>query len=62
MDVVRELIIQEFSNGEVRVNGSIKDKIGAYGLLELAKDAIRDYGKQEKLIQVPTYVVPKNGQ
>lgn len=62
MDVVRELIIQEFSNGEVRVNGSIKDKIGAYGLLELAKDAIRDYGKQEKLIQVPTYAVPKNGQ
>ena len=37
------LTITWTQDGQIQVNGPINDKILCYGLLEAAKDAIRDY-------------------
>lgn len=58
------IIVEE--NGSISVNGPIHDKILAYGMLEGAKDAIREYiATQAKgdgpRIAVPALRLPTNG-
>lgn len=48
-------IIITFSNGRVDVNGPLHDKILCYGMLEFAKQLIKDY-KHSNIVQ------PSNGQ
>ena len=53
-------------NGSISVNGPIHDKILAYGMLEGAKDAIREFiATQAKgegpRIAVPAMRLPPNG-
>lgn len=42
-----QLVISVDDNGRISVNGPIKDMVQAYGLLELAKDVIRDFQQQQ---------------
>lgn len=59
MSVQVELRITFSNEGEIRVHGPIHDKILCFGLLELAKDAIKNYKPEEKQnIVVPTLVMP----
>ncbi len=56
-----QFVIQRNDDGSVSVSGPIEDKTLAYGLLECAKDAIRDFVvSQQKLVQpvgaMPTIV------
>lgn len=38
--------------GNIRVNGPVHNKMMCYGLLEAAKDAVRDYKPNEPKIEV----------
>ena len=42
-NTVNMQLIIDIANGQVRVSGPIHDKVLCYGLLEAAKDAIRDF-------------------
>jgi hypothetical protein len=54
-----KLIIEFTDNGRIQVTGPIADKVLAYGMLEAAKDAVRDYSAtQERRVQ-PVTLVPK---
>ena len=59
-----ELVIRVVQ-GQVTVSGPIHDKVLCYGLLESAKDAIRDFvakgGAAGKGLLVPTITLPTNG-
>ena len=59
-----ELVIRVVQ-GQVTVSGPIHDKVLCYGLLESAKDAIRDFvakgGAAGKGLLVPTITLPANG-
>lgn len=48
-----QLIISLMPDGQILINGPIKNKTLCYGLLECAKDAIRDFNKQESGIWMP---------
>jgi hypothetical protein len=41
--VKKTIIIHLLSNGKVEVNGELWDKIACYGLLEAAKEAVKEY-------------------
>lgn len=43
-----QLIITLMADGSINVNGPIKNKHLCYGLLECAKDAIREFGAKNK--------------
>lgn len=48
------LVIELEENGGIKVTGPIKDKLFCYGLLECAKNAIRDVNVQAGIIeQIP---------
>lgn len=53
-----ELRIKMLDNGEITVNGPIRDKLLSYGLLEMAKQIITNY--QESNLVIPKITV-KNG-
>jgi hypothetical protein len=48
------LTIECGPEGNVSVFGPIQDKLFCYGLLEIAKDVIRDYGAKKSPIIIPT--------
>jgi hypothetical protein len=48
-DTTLSITINE--NGSVSVNGPIDDKMLCYALLELARDAVKDFQKPEPKIQ-----------
>lgn len=62
-----KLIIELEANGQVTVNGPIQNKLLCYGLLEAAKDAIKEFKIDEKnQIIVPNFEIggkqiPGNG-
>ena len=60
MSVKAELRITLSNEGEVRVHGPIQDKIFCLGLLEIAKDAVRNYKGEQPNIVVPQIVMPSN--
>lgn len=47
MPIVAKLEITLNDQGQVAVNGPIQDRVLCYGLLEVAKDSICDYTKQQ---------------
>ncbi len=47
MEAVSQITIILDAAGRVHVNGQIENKLLAYGMLESAKDAIRDYVKKQ---------------
>jgi hypothetical protein len=47
-----------FSNGEVNVQGPLGEKLLCYGLLEMAKDAIRKHEETAARLVQPATVVP----
>ena len=47
------ITMDEENKGMVNVSGPIHDKILCYGLLEVAKDAVRAYEAQAKNIIIP---------
>lgn len=50
-----QLVITIEDNGAVNVQGPIKDKLRAYGMLEVAKDAINEFHAQQAArVTVPT--------
>jgi len=53
-----ELTIKLSADGKVTVSGPIHEKLVCYGLLEAAKDAIREFGAQSSSI-VPATQMPK---
>ncbi len=53
-----QIIISMFPNGQINVNGPIHDKILCYGLLEIARDIVKDYKPQQVI--VPQIVLPPN--
>jgi len=52
-------IVFNTDTGKIGVNGPIQDKVGCFGVLEVAKDAIREYhrAQEENRVQ-PVSVVP----
>lgn len=38
-----QIVITLADNGAVQIQGPIQDKMACYGLLEVAKDLVRDY-------------------
>ncbi len=61
MSVKIELRITVSNEGEIRVYGPVQDKILCFGLLEMAKDAIRDHKVEKSDILVPDLtLVPRN--
>jgi hypothetical protein len=50
---VRQLLITLDETGKINVAGPIDDPILAYGLLECARDAIRDFNDQQQRRIVP---------
>ena len=57
-----QIVITLHDNGQLTVTGPIQNKAMAYGILELAKDAIRD-AQPPKVpdIIVPVRQMPDNG-
>lgn len=50
-----QLVIEMDENRQIKVSGPIQDKIACYGLLEAAKDAIKDFHDNQvksKIVQV----------
>lgn len=43
MNIVQLVITFNRDNGEINVTGPIRDKLFCYGMMESAKDAIRDF-------------------
>lgn len=60
MGIKVEIRITVSNEGEIRVHGPIQDKILCYGLLEIAKDVIRNYKVESQQIIVPQIVPPQN--
>jgi hypothetical protein len=61
---VAKLTITLLSDGEVLVNGPLSDKMQCFGMMECAKDAIRDWNDREAKTTADTPVissVPVNG-
>jgi hypothetical protein len=54
MEVPAKLIIELLPNGQIAVSGPIDNKLLCYGLLECARDAIRDFKKVDSDILLPT--------
>ena len=48
-----QITVTLFANGQVGVNGPLENKIVCYGLLEAARDAIKDYVPPEIPIVQP---------
>lgn len=46
------LVIEVQENGTIKVSGSINDKVLAYGLLESAKDAIKEHLDHQSLMKI----------
>jgi hypothetical protein len=53
-----EIKITLQDDGQVLVNGPLQDKIPCYGLLEMAKEIIKDY-KADNLIKIPDIKIRK---
>lgn len=47
------------TTGKLGLEGPIQNKILAYGLLELAKDGIRQFSEQNKQTIIPATIVPQ---
>ena len=52
------LTITVEENGSINVNGPINDKVLAYGMLEGAKDAIREYIDTQATGNGPRIAIP----
>lgn len=53
-----QLIITMLPGGQINLNGPLHDKILCYGLLQVARDIVRDFKPQQ--VVVPTLVLPPN--
>ncbi len=58
MSVKAEIRITVSSEGEIRVYGPLQDKILCLGLMEIAKDVIKNYKDGQQNIFVPQIVMP----
>ena len=54
-----KLVILLLDSGKIEVNGPLQDKILCYGLLEIAKDVVKSYNIQSKLMTTPIMLHPK---
>jgi hypothetical protein len=55
--VMGELKITMYQNGNFKMESTTQDKMFLYGLLEMAKDAIRSQGKSN-VVKIPMGVIP----
>ena len=55
MPIVAQLAITMDDAGQINVNGPIENRVLCYGLLEMAKDAIKAHAEQSKklIAEVP---------
>jgi len=53
--IVAQLVIVLNADGTLGVNGPVENKMLVYGMLEMAKDAVRDFNKnsQKKIVELP---------
>ena len=56
-----ELLIRMTTEGQVSITGPIQEKLLCYGMLELAKDAIREFRPQAQPRVVLADAMPANG-
>ena len=57
-----EIIVRLMANGQIQINGPLTNKMLIYGMLECAKDAVRELGiKAEQSIITPVTLMPKFG-
>ncbi len=54
-----KLIIEIQDDGSVRVDGCVNDKILAYGMLDAARDAIRDHIAKNTRRVMPVSLMPE---
>lgn len=54
-----KLEIALFANGSVGVNGPIHDKILSFGLLEMAKDAVREHHQNQQREHAKNIVIAR---
>ena len=54
-----KLVITLLNSGKIEVNGPLHDKILCYGLLEIAKDVVKSYNIQSKIMTTPIMLHPK---
>ncbi len=62
METIAKIEIVMTDNGQIAVNGSIQNKLLAYGLLEAAREAVSEYHKNQdkKIVSPPPgMVIPK---
>ncbi len=52
-----KLLIEVQPDGSVNVSGPLTDKILCYGMLEAARDAIRDYKADQRIMAAPPSLV-----
>lgn len=57
-----KLVIEILPDGRLNVNGPIENKMLCYGMLELAKDAIRDHAEKNRSMIVPVKTLPLHPQ
>lgn len=48
MEKLRFIIEMDQTTGQVQINGPIQNKMLCFGLLEIAKDAVREYARQHE--------------
>jgi hypothetical protein len=48
-----QLLITMEDSGQVRVDGPIGNKVLCFGLLEIAKEAVREYAEKNQKLVVP---------
>jgi hypothetical protein len=62
--MIQVIITMDETTGQVNVNGPLANKFLIYGMLEMARDAIRDWNKSQESRIVPATtvpMVPRNG-
>jgi len=60
-NVVAQIVIAMTDTGQITVNTSVQNKVTVYGMLEVAKECIRDLAaaNQKRILEVPAGAVVK---
>jgi hypothetical protein len=60
--VQTEIIIRLLVNGQLQIHGPLQNKALVYGMLECAKDVVREIGaKHEQPLVAPVTLMPRFG-
>jgi len=58
---IATLVIVQYASGQVNVTGPIANKMGCYGLLEVARDIISRHDPAKAAAEAPIILPARNG-